>query len=179
MSSAMIKLVGCFGLLACSGQQLGTNQPDHDEADPDPPPATSQQPMSAAQQPMSAADTEAEQAADPGGLSVAAVQKTVRANFAAFRECYERGLKGNPHLQGSVVVFLLVAPDGTVRMAKSKSESDGIKMYVEGRVLPASVAATTMPDPVVVDCIVEEYKKLSFPRSGDTTPVVYPLKFET
>ena len=84
------------------------------------------------------------------------IQAVVRSHDAKFRRCYEKGLRRNPVLRGRVVVRLVIDPDGEVDSVRDH----GSTLYDEG----------------VMECILEEYEDLEFPRSSGMT-VVYPLEF--
>jgi hypothetical protein len=95
-----------------------------------------------------------------GRLARNKIRDVVRANFEVFKKCYEAGLKKNPDLKGGVKVRFVVGRDG--------------------RVLSAAVQEQTLPDEVTVQCIVEAYKTLVFPRpEGGIVTVVYPIVFAT
>jgi hypothetical protein len=95
----------------------------------------------------------------PGGsLPPEVIQREVRSHYGAFRRSYESGLAHNPQLQGRVVVRFVVELDGLVRRVVSNGSD--------------------MPDPKVVECIVAEYKNLTFPHpEGGIVTVVYPIMF--
>jgi hypothetical protein len=97
----------------------------------------------------------------PGGrIPPEVVQRVVRERFGAFRSCYEQGLPRNPDLVGVVRVRFVIDRDGTVTSA----QDDG----------------STVPDAAVVNCVVNEYSKLSFPRpEGGIVTVVYPIDFHS
>lgn len=101
---------------------------------------------------------EADPLAPRGRLDPAVIQRVVRANFGAFRACYERGLTKNPELAGRVQVRFVIERDGSV----SHAADDG----------------STMPDRAVTECVVRAYSKLSYPRpKGGIVTVVYPIVF--
>jgi hypothetical protein len=93
-----------------------------------------------------------------GRIAPEKIQQIVRANFGAFRVCYEQGLAGNPKLQGKVTVKFVIERDGTVSAATD--------------------AGSDLPDPAVVACIVKGYETLKFPKpDGGRVTVVYPIMF--
>ena len=93
-----------------------------------------------------------------GRLPPEAIQRIVRQNMGRFRYCYERGLDGNPGLQGRVVTRFLIGRDGSVAFA---TDAPG---------------ESSLPDAGVVSCIVRAFGALSFPEpEGGTVTVVYPL----
>jgi hypothetical protein len=93
-----------------------------------------------------------------GRLAPEVIQKVVRANFDPLRKCYEAGLGRNPKLQGRVAVKFVIDLDGHVASAED-FQSD-------------------IPDRVVIQCVVAEYGKLTFPKpEGGIVTVVYPIIF--
>ncbi len=93
-----------------------------------------------------------------GRLPPETIQATVRASFGALKVCYEAGLARNAKLTGTVAVKYVIAEDGsTIDAADEKS---------------------TLPDKGVVDCIVGELRKLTYPKpQGGRVTVVYPILF--
>lgn len=79
-----------------------------------------------------------------GGLPVEIVQRVVRQNFGRFRLCYEGGLRTNPALAGRASVSFAISASGEAASVKD-SGSD-------------------LPDKTVVECIVRNFKNLSFPQ---------------
>ena len=96
-----------------------------------------------------------------GRIAPELIQKVVRANFDPLRRCYESGLGRNRDLQGRVAVKFVID--------------------VEGRVTSAVDAGADMPDRVVLECLVAEYRKLTFPQpeGGGIVTVVYPIVFNS
>ena len=93
-----------------------------------------------------------------GMLNPAVIQERVRARFSKLKRCYEDGLGKNPGLGGKVTVRFIIEKDG--------------------RVGKAAPVCTSMPDPVVVACIVGEYAQMRFPRpEAGVVTVVYPVTF--
>ena len=93
-----------------------------------------------------------------GRLPPEVIQRSVRANMGRFRSCYERGLASNPALEGRVAVKFVIDRSGAV----STAADDG----------------STLPDPSVVQCIVRQYRSMSFPPpEGGAVTVRYPLDF--
>lgn len=88
------------------------------------------------------------------------VQRVVRQASPAFLACYEAGVRRDRELHGRAVMRFVVAAEGG---AVSESTVD---------------AASDLPDPVVLQCIQGEIKKLRFsPPEGGTITVVYPFDF--
>ena len=95
----------------------------------------------------------------PGGsLPPEVIQYNVRTHYGVFRSCYESGLGRNPQLQGRITVRFVIDPDGLVRHVESEGSD--------------------LPDPKVIECVVAEYKNLTFPHpEGGIVTVVYPIMF--
>jgi hypothetical protein len=99
------------------------------------------------------------------------IQRRVRANFGAMRECYEDGLRRRPDLAGEVVTKFVIDREGHVAEASSVETADQGGFQGNGGV-------TTMPDRLVVDCVRDAYMPLTFPKpEGGIVTVVYPLVF--
>jgi hypothetical protein len=76
------------------------------------------------------------------------------------RACYEEGLHRKPDLAGRVAIRFVIQTDGSVR-----------------EVSPNCIG---LPDPTVVRCIVERFRKIQFPSpSGGPLAVLYPIIFTT
>ncbi len=94
-----------------------------------------------------------------GRLPPEIIQRIVRANFSGMRTCYEAGLRRSGNLNGKVEVRFVIERDGRVSSAKP----------TEG---------TALVDNTVVQCVVGEFSKLTFPEpEGGTVIVVYPIIF--
>lgn len=86
------------------------------------------------------------------------IQRVIRASYARLRGCYEKGLAHNRGLVGTVTVSFIINTDGTVRDARDD--------------------ASTLPDPHVVQCVVEGFNRLTYPAlDGGYLTVVYPIVF--
>lgn len=93
-----------------------------------------------------------------GRLAPELIQKVVRANFDPLRKCYEAGLGRNANLQGRVAVKFVID--------------------LEGHVTSAEDFNSELPDRQVIQCVVAEYRKLTFPKpEGGIVTVVYPTVF--
>lgn len=91
-----------------------------------------------------------------GRLPPELIQKIVRAQFGAFRVCYEMGLGKNAKLEGKLNVRFVIALDGHV--------SD------------VADAGSDLPDPMVRDCVLNAFTTLTFPPpTGGVVTVVYPI----
>ncbi len=93
-----------------------------------------------------------------GRLPSEVIQKIVRTHFGLFRRCYENGMRRNPDLAGKITTKFVIGADGAVTMTE--------------------LACTSLPDNVVVECVVKEFGKLQFPapEAGIMT-IVYPIMF--
>ena len=99
---------------------------------------------------------------DAGGtakLEPAVVQRVVRAHFPVMHACYLRGLARNPRLQGRVTTKFVIDSNGSV--------------------VSHELVCTSLPDDVAVDCVVNAFGDLSFPKpdGSGTVTVVYPIIF--
>lgn len=94
-----------------------------------------------------------------GRLPPEVIQRVVRQNLGGIRSCYDSGLARNAKLAGKVVVRFVIGQDGAVSSATSDPD-------------------TTLGDATVVSCIVDHFKKITFPTpEGGIVTVVYPLTF--
>jgi hypothetical protein len=109
-----------------------------------------------------------------GRLPPQEIQKVVRSNFQAIRACYEGGLRKDPDLAGRVAVRFVIGTDGKVISAESVDP----EKPAAADPLRSSSPSGSMPDANVVSCVVDLFKKLSFPTpSGGKVVVVYPFTF--
>jgi hypothetical protein len=93
-----------------------------------------------------------------GRIPPEVIQRIVRQNNGRFRLCYENGLRGNPSLQGRVVVRFVI--------------SDG------GAVMSAANGGSDLPDAGVVSCVTRAFYGLSFPAPDrGIVTVSYPIMF--
>jgi ferric-dicitrate binding protein FerR (iron transport regulator) len=86
------------------------------------------------------------------------IESMVRRRGAQIRACYERRLKRDPSLAGTVTLRLRVGDAGQVT-----------RVDVEG---------STLPDPLVADCLRHEAAGWSFTQGRNAT-VVYPFVFRS
>jgi hypothetical protein len=86
--------------------------------------------------------------------------RVVRRYLGRMRFCYESGRRTNPGLKGTVVVKLVVDPSGAVTTA-----ADG---------------GSDIANQAVVSCVVETFKRMSFPELKDrgNATFVYPIRFD-
>ena len=86
------------------------------------------------------------------------VRAVVRAGFDRLIACYEDGLRRDPTLAGRVTVVFVIQPDGTVKDVHARS--------------------TTLGDDAAVECILDRFRTLVFPRPpGGILTVEYPVSF--
>ena len=79
--------------------------------------------------------------------------------MAQLRYCYQRELTKNPNLGGKITVKFVIAKDGTVSSATTKT--------------------STMNNPAVESCINGRFMKFQFPepKGGGIVIVSYPFIF--
>lgn len=93
-----------------------------------------------------------------GRLAPEVIQRIVRANYGAFRKCYEAGLGRNRDLTGKVAARFVISEKGAVTSVKD--------------------AGSDIADLAVRDCVFAEMKKMTFPApNGGIVTVVYPIVF--
>jgi beta-lactamase regulating signal transducer with metallopeptidase domain len=95
-----------------------------------------------------------------GRIPPETIQTAVRARFGVLLNCYEAGLAANPKLAGTVTVKFVFGEDGVTREASDDH--------------------STLPDPRVVACVVDELRKVKYPSATKPTgvvTVVYPILF--
>ncbi|HEX8952686.1 MAG TPA: AgmX/PglI C-terminal domain-containing protein, partial [Polyangia bacterium] len=86
------------------------------------------------------------------------IESMVRRRATQIRACYERRLKRDPELAGTVSLRLRVGD--------------------AGQVTRVDVEQSTLPDPLVADCLRHEAAGWSFAQGRNAT-VVYPFVFRT
>lgn len=122
------------------------------------------------------------------GLPPEFIQAAVRENFPRFAGCYERGLARNPELVGRVTVRAVVGEAGWVRSASAEYERppvapecvpdpETVGFFAKLGYQPDTPAEpTSLPDTEVVECIVEAFRSVAFPRPfGGSVTIVYPF----
>jgi hypothetical protein len=94
-----------------------------------------------------------------GALDKSLVDAVVRRNLNQIRYCYQRELTKSPALAGKIVVKFVIAKDGTVSSATTKSSSMG--------------------SPAVENCINQRFMRFQFPspKGGGIVFVTYPFIF--
>lgn len=92
-----------------------------------------------------------------GRLPPELIQALVRAEFDAFRQCYELGLAKNAALAGTVTVHFIIGLDG--------------------RVSSVTDEGSTLPDVAVRECVLRRFEAVAFPApEGGVVTVVYPIQ---
>lgn len=94
-----------------------------------------------------------------GALDKSLIDQVIKRNMSQLRYCYQRELTKDPALQGKIVVKFVVAKDGTVSSATTKS--------------------TTMNNVAVEQCINGRFMRFQFPepKGGGIVIVSYPFVF--
>ena len=94
-----------------------------------------------------------------GSLDKAVIDAAIKAHMGEIRVCYQSGLPVNSTLAGKVTVRFVIAPDGSVSLARIK--------------------ATTLRDEEVEHCIQRRFLTFEFPEPKDDGIVVvsYPFIF--
>jgi hypothetical protein len=89
------------------------------------------------------------------------IQKIVKDNRAAVRECYDKARKDLPSLQGDMIIHFVLDPEGKVKLAELNQER------------------STLKAPPVVECAIKVLKGIRFPPSsrGMESTVNYPFNF--
>ena len=172
--------------VACGG---GATDPEAPPASPPPEaPATPSEPAPAAESPAApGSDTPSgetkpaggsddkwageEEAVGPGTpvartkdetRTTAVIQETIKANRQPIRDCYDKGRKDLGDLKGTMMIKLMLDPEGAVKKAELVLDKSDIKA------------------PAIVNCAIAELKKIKFPPSsrGMDTVVNYPFDFK-
>jgi len=103
-------------------------------------------------------------AGDPiilGSLDKSLIDQVIKRNQNQIRYCYQRELTRDPTLSGKVTVKFVIARDGSVSKAQTKS--------------------STLGSPPVEDCINQRVMRMQFPepKGGGIVIVSYPFLFQT
>jgi hypothetical protein len=90
------------------------------------------------------------------------IAKIIKDNRKAFRDCYEKGTKDLPDVEGTLTLHFVLDPVGKIKVAELNQERSTIKA------------------PPVVDCAIGVLKGLKFPPSsrGMDSSVNYPFDFK-
>jgi len=94
-----------------------------------------------------------------GALDKSLIDAVIKRNMSAIRYCYQRELTKNPSLNGKITVKFVIAADGSVSSATTKSSS--------------------MSNPAVESCINGRFMRFTFPqpKGGGIVIVSYPFIF--
>ncbi|MBM4364873.1 MAG: AgmX/PglI C-terminal domain-containing protein [Deltaproteobacteria bacterium] len=94
-----------------------------------------------------------------GALDKSLIDAVIKRNMNQIRYCYQRELTKNPALGGKITVKFVIAKDGTVSSAQTKS--------------------STMNSPAVESCINGRFMRFQFPepKGGGIVIVSYPFIF--
>lgn len=94
-----------------------------------------------------------------GALDRALIDAVIKRHMNQIRYCYQRELMKNPALKGKLVIKFVIAKDGSVSSASTKS--------------------TTMNNAAVQDCVVGRFLRMQFPepKGGGIVIVSYPFIF--
>ena len=95
-----------------------------------------------------------------GSLDRSLVDAVIKRNMAQIRYCYQRELTKNPSLAGKITIKFVIAKDGSVSQATTKT--------------------STMDNTVVESCIAGRVQKMTFPEPEPGSGVVivtYPFLF--
>lgn len=92
------------------------------------------------------------------GLMRDIVRRIVRVRFSALRACYEKVIKTNPKLEGTVTVSFAIQPNGTIKDLKTTG---------------------SLTDAAVVGCVTKNFLSMAFPEPEKkaTVNVTYPLTY--
>jgi pSer/pThr/pTyr-binding forkhead associated (FHA) protein len=96
-----------------------------------------------------------------GALDKSIIDRIVKQHLAKIRYCYQKELNKNPKLFGKIVVKFVIAKDGSVSTASTKS--------------------TTLRNPIVEKCINSRFMRMRFPapKGGGIVIVSYPFVFNS
>jgi pSer/pThr/pTyr-binding forkhead associated (FHA) protein len=94
-----------------------------------------------------------------GALDKSLIDAVIKRNMSQIRYCYQRELTKNPSLGGKITVKFVIAKDGTVSSATTKT--------------------STMNNPTVESCINSRFMRFQFPepKGGGIVIVSYPFIF--
>ena len=172
-----LSILCCFALFACGGSAPPPEAPPASDpalAAPAPAEASSPQPASGdevwegeaeATSTGSSTGGEAAPAAGSGAEETRTVEvltKIIKDNRQAVRDCYDAARKDLPSLEGDMVIFVLLDPEGKVKKIELNQQ------------------ASTLKSPAVVDCAIKVIQGLDFPPSsrGMETTLNYPFNFK-
>jgi hypothetical protein len=123
--------------------------------------------------PSSASDATVGPPAEGRGLAPEQIRLGVLAHSNEFQRCEETARERTPGFYGLIVVSFAVEPNGAVVDATPLFKEDG--MVAPGNQSPQF---TTVTDPEAIDCVVDVYRGLRFPRATKRTNAVFPILFQ-
>ena len=90
------------------------------------------------------------------------IAKIIKENRKSFRDCFEKGTKDLPEVEGTMTLHFVLDPTGKVKTAELNQSRSTVKA------------------PSVVDCSIAALKALSFPPSsrGMESVINYPFDFK-
>ncbi len=130
-------------------------EPASDSADAGP----AAQPLQ--EQPAPAAPATSARLSEGETRTMKVIQKVILDNRDRFRACYDKVQAKVPELQGDLTLYFVLSSEGEVREAQLNRKR------------------STITNEEVVECAIDEVKKLQFPPSskGLETKVNYPFNF--
>jgi TonB family protein len=153
-------VVVSVGLAACGGARAAAPAQTPASATVTAPPVieVSEEPAPVVRGEAGTLDSDAPKS--PGGLTDQQVMATMQKHRGVMQACFEAQRAVHPTLAGTVRVEWITSPAGRVRSA--------------------SVLSSTLGNPDVESCLVDEVKKLSFPRAADGLPTTirFPFAFQ-
>jgi TonB family protein len=93
-----------------------------------------------------------------GTISSATIFDLVMKNQELFNDCYTIGAGKSHQFVATVTVRASVGPTGVVN--------------------DASVIKSTAKNAKVDECVLGAFRKMSFPATGSTVPITFPMKFD-
>jgi hypothetical protein len=109
--------------------------------------------LSVAAASIAAADSEPVKVASD--LDRTTIDRVIMKRSRYIRACYEKELTAKPDLEGKVTVKFRIEPDGKTTNVKASGMVPNLNA-----------------------CIVQQFKKLVFPRSASPAGLTYPLVFK-
>jgi hypothetical protein len=104
----------------------------------------------------------ADKGEEVGGTGIsdpASVNKTVKKNMSALKNCYEKALKKNENLEGKISVKFVISTNGRVTSVDATKDSMG--------------------DAGVTACVLDKFKGFTFEKpEGGSVTYVFPLVFK-
>jgi hypothetical protein len=92
-----------------------------------------------------------------GQLSVDLVNETMQKHTSALQACYKAGIRRDKTLNGVVLMRFVIGEDGKVTEAVD--------------------AGSALPDEEVIKCLLEEVRKIEFPKpKSGTVTVLFPIQ---